>query len=112
MKNHPRLSTFPIFAIAIQFTSISCASNPSGVESVEQTAAPQVEPRPAAARAKMTAEECRAAGGRVIGDIGDGRIHRPGYLCPETGEAPIGTVVPDRSQPIAIEGSVCCQPPD
>lgn len=56
---------------------------------------------------QMTAQECVNAGGVVVGDIGDGRIHRTGYLC-ENGEAPLGTIVPIQGQPMAVEGAVCC----
>jgi hypothetical protein len=52
-------------------------------------------------RPEMTVEECSAQG-TVVGDIGDGAVHRPDYLCPN-GEPPIGTV------PQGIEGSVCCR---
>lgn len=55
----------------------------------------------------MSVEECRAAGGRVVGDIGDGRVHRTDYLC-ENGEAPLGTIVYKDGEPIASEGAVCC----
>ncbi len=54
-----------------------------------------------AERPSMSAEECTAAGGTVVGDIGDGATQRPDYVC-ESGQPPIGTV------PLGIEGSVCC----
>ena len=56
----------------------------------------------------MTAAECEAAGGVVVGDIGDGAIHRPDYVCPESGEAPLATIEAEPDGPIAVEGSVCC----
>lgn len=52
----------------------------------------------------MTVEECEARQGTVVGDIGDGAVHRPDYVCP-SGEPPIGTV------PSGIEGAVCCPGP-
>ncbi|HLT38743.1 MAG TPA: hypothetical protein VK034_20795 [Enhygromyxa sp.] len=60
-------------------------------------------------RPGLTAQECEAQGGTVVGDIGDGAIHRPDYRCPDSGEAPIGTIVADPEGPVAIEGSVCCK---
>ncbi len=56
----------------------------------------------------MTAEACEAQGGKVVGDIGDGAIHRPGYTCPEGGAPPLGTISAAPDGPVAIEGSVCC----
>jgi hypothetical protein len=60
-------------------------------------------------RPELTAQACEAQGGEVIGDIGDGSIHQPEYRCPDSGEAPIGSVVADPDGPIAIEGAVCCK---
>ncbi|MBX3198944.1 MAG: hypothetical protein KF894_12495 [Labilithrix sp.] len=57
----------------------------------------------------LTAEACQAAGGQVVGDIGDGAIHRPGYRCAGSGEPPIGKITPPPGGPIPIEGSVCCK---
>ncbi|MBX3217409.1 MAG: hypothetical protein KF850_35590 [Labilithrix sp.] len=57
----------------------------------------------------LTAEACEAAGGQVVGDIGDGAIHRPGYRCPGSGEPPIGKITPPAGGPIPLEGSVCCK---
>lgn len=56
------------------------------------------------ARPSMTVVECTAAGGMLVGDIGDGAIHRPDYRCPN-GQAPIGTVLP----PGDYEGAACCR---
>ena len=52
-------------------------------------------------RPSWTAEQCEEHGGELVGDIGDGAIHRPDYVC-ATGEPPMATV------PLGIEGSVCC----
>ncbi len=57
----------------------------------------------------LTPSECEAAGGEVVGDIGDGAIHRPDYRCPMSGEPPIGSILPEAGQPMAIEGAVCCR---
>jgi hypothetical protein len=61
----------------------------------------------AAQKSQLTAEECEASGGTVVGDIGDGAIHRPEYLCP-SGKRPSGSIRAPEGGPIAIEGSVCC----
>ena len=50
---------------------------------------------------------CINQNGYSVGDIGDGRIHRDDFLCPN-GQPPIGTIKPEPgNQP--IEGAVCCQ---
>jgi hypothetical protein len=59
-------------------------------------------------RPSLSASDCEAKGGTVVGDIGDGAIHRPDYVCPESGKPPIGTIAADPGGPVAIEGSVCC----
>lgn len=61
---------------------------------------------------QMTEHECVQAGGTVIGDIGDGRIHQHDYLC-ENGEVPLGSIVPALDKPnnsvsIPVDGAVCC----
>jgi hypothetical protein len=56
---------------------------------------------------EMTRAECTEMGGAIVGDIGDGAIHEPGYVCESNGLPPLGTIV-DSSGPIAIEGEVCC----
>lgn len=57
----------------------------------------------------LTAAACEEQGGKVVGDIGDGAIHRPDYKCPDSGEAPIGSITADPGGPVAIEGAVCCK---
>jgi hypothetical protein len=52
---------------------------------------------PVADRPELTTEACEAKGGKVVGDIGDGAVHRPDYKC-ESGLAPIGRVA------LGIEG--------
>lgn len=60
-----------------------------------------------AERPSLTTAECQERGGRIVGDIGDGAIHRPDYTC-ESGQPPIGSIKPVEGEPIAVEGSVCC----
>ena len=71
---------------------------------------PDVEPQPE--RSTLTSTECEAKGGQVVGDIGDGAIHRPDYRCADSGQAPVGDIVqrPSDDGPVAVEGSVCCPP--
>jgi hypothetical protein len=61
------------------------------------------------AGATLTAAQCAAAGGEVIGDIGDGAIHSPDFRCPGSGERPLGPIAPEAGQPMAVEGAVCCR---
>lgn len=58
-------------------------------------------------RPSLTDAECSAKGGTVVGDIGDGAIHRPDYTC-ASGQPPIGTIRAEGDAPVAVEGSVCC----
>ena len=60
-------------------------------------------------RPELTAATCEAQGGKVVGDIGDGAIHQPEYRCPDSGEAPIGSIIAEPGGPIAVEGAVCCR---
>lgn len=60
-----------------------------------------------AERPTLTRAECEAQGGVIVGDIGDGAIHRPDYTC-ESGQPPIGTIKAAEGEPIATEGEVCC----
>jgi hypothetical protein len=60
-----------------------------------------------AGRPQLTTEACEAGGGSVVGDIGDGAIHRPDYRCP-SGAAPSGAIKAPEGGPVAVEGSVCC----
>lgn len=43
-----------------------------------------------------------------MGDIGNGAIHSPDYICDNNGLPPTDVVVADPGEPIAIEGEVCC----
>jgi len=92
---------------------VACATKPE--PQPEQAPAPAAEPAgnglpvpETSDRPKLSASECQAAGGHVVGDIGNGAVHRPDYVCPETAVAPLGTIVPDEGGPIAMEGAVCC----
>lgn len=68
------------------------------------------EPQPVddtTARPELTNAECEAKGGSVVGDIGDGAIHRPDYKC-ANGQPPLGSIKAAEGEPIAVEGAVCC----
>ena len=90
-----------------------CGSSQNAPAAPSETApsppAPSPEPNPggAAERPQLTAEACEASGGTVVGDIGDGAIHRPDYRCP-SGSPPSGSIRAAAGGPIAVEGSVCC----
>lgn len=55
----------------------------------------------------MTAKECDASGGSVVGDIGDGATQRPDYVC-ASGKAPTANIVAEAGGPMGVEGAVCC----
>jgi hypothetical protein len=78
-------------------------------------ARPAAEPEPSVpapdgtgAQDPITAARCKELGGSVVGDIGDGAIHRPDYRCPG-GEPPLGAIAPEAGEPQAVEGAVCCR---
>lgn len=90
----------------------ACSKPPSTPPAT--SADPTVEEQPdvgdgSVERPELTAAACEAQGGTVVGDIGDGAIHQPGYVCPDSGAAPIGSIVADPGGPVAVEGSVCCK---
>lgn len=76
---------------------------------------PKPEPEPTEPEAQegptelkqLTAAECQAASGTVVGDIGDGAIHRPDYRC-ANGQRPLGSIRAEQGEPVAVEGAVCC----
>lgn len=83
----------------------TAAEPAGGAVPPDQGAAPA--PTGDSERPSMTAAECEAKQGRVIGDIGDGAIHRPDYRC-EGGQPPLASVRATEGEPVAIEGQVCC----
>jgi hypothetical protein len=64
-------------------------------------------PDEAPTRPSLTADECTAKGGSVVGDIGDGATQRPDYVC-ASGGAPLGNIKAPEGGPMGVEGSVCC----
>lgn len=99
----------PSFVIlAVSASLAGCASTQSPAEPAPTTAETEAEPPPSPAeRPQLTAEDCTAQGGTVVGDIGDGAIHRPDYRCPG-GAEPSATITSSGGGAIAVEGSVCC----
>lgn len=99
--------TIAVAAVGLLLTG---ACSKGGTETPTTTAPPPAEGSPTdepAERESLTAAECEAKGGSVVGDIGDGAIHRPEYRC-ENGEPPLGSIKAEGDGPIATEGAVCC----
>ncbi len=65
-------------------------------------------PGHAGPEASLSAAACQAEGGNVVGDIGDGAIFKPDYVCESNGQPPIARIEAEEGGPIAVEGSVCC----
>ena len=64
-------------------------------------------PPPTGERNTLSEQECKAQGGSVVGDIGDGATHRSDYVC-ASGKAPLGDMALPEQGPIPVEGAVCC----
>ncbi len=86
---------------AFLFLAAACGGSSGSDEPSDPGDGSGDEAPPSAERPETTAAACEAAGGSVVGDIGDGAIHRPDYRCPD-GQAPTGSI------PLGVEGSVCC----
>ena len=56
----------------------------------------------------ITEAECIDIGGDLVGDIGNGDIWRDDYRCQINGLAPTAKIVFGPSEPIPVEGEVCC----
>jgi len=81
---------------------LACGGSQSSPE-----APAQVAPADTPARPQLTVAACEASGGTVVGDNGDGAIHRPDYRCPNY-RKPNAVIRAPEGEPIAVEGSVCC----
>jgi hypothetical protein len=100
-------------SLALGFVLLAACSKPPSTPPAS-TADPVAEDQPepdsgSVERPGLTASACEAQGGTVVGDIGDGAIHQPEYRCPDSGEAPIGSIVAEPDGPIGVEGAVCCK---
>lgn len=109
MRSSPRL----ILALSLSsWPTLACGpQNPPAAPSEAPAAESPAEAPPGSgeppARPELTAEACEASGGAVVGDIGDGAIHRPDYRCP-SGAAPSGVIRAPEGGPMGVEGAVCC----
>lgn len=103
------MKSFPLSLVAaIGLASlVGCARSQPAASSADEPSPPA---KPEAERgAPLSEAQCKAAGGAVVGDIGDGAIHRPGYRCAKSGEPPLGHITSPAGQPMAVEGAVCCR---
>ena len=102
-----------ISAFALLVVLAACSKKPA--EQPTTTPEPTTDETPPAdggnheQRPGLSAAQCEEQGGKVVGDIGDGAVHRPDYQCPDSGAAPIGSITAEPGGPVAVEGSVCCQ---
>jgi hypothetical protein len=97
-----------ILSIALTMLLFTACSKSSSAPAPESPAPAPVEPAAPAARPSVSAAECTAQGGEVIGDIGDGAVHRPDYVC-ASGAPPIASISSTAGEAVAVEGSVCCK---
>lgn len=112
-----RRATESFLALLLTCAAVSgCGSSQSSPAAPSESAPapaslpPNPSPGPpdgAAQRPELTAEACEASGGAVVGDIGDGAIHRADYRCP-SGSKPTGNIRAPEGAPMSVEGSVCC----
>lgn len=91
------------FFVAIALSGCGGSPPPSNTPPTGETPTSD----PPSARSSLTADECTAQGGTVVGDIGDGATQRPDYKCP-SGAPPKGNIAAPANGPIGVEGSVCC----
>lgn len=95
----------------VAFILVACGGTRADPESVAE---PESQPATDASadgapaeRPVLTAEQCEASGGAVVGDIGDGAVHRADYVC-ASGAKPTGSIQAPEGGPIGVEGAVCC----
>ena len=93
------------FAIALFVAGCGPSQAPQNPPTGDSTSGDPSTGTPAGAA--LSKEECEAKGGAVVGDIGDGAIHRPDYVC-ASGKPPLGSIAQPPGGPVAIEGAVCC----
>ena len=91
-------TTARALATAALILFAACGGKGSNEGAQSPTEAPAAAPGEPSAAQPMTREDCEKQGGRVAGDIGDGKIQ-----CNE-GEKELGRVT------LGIEGGVCCAP--
>lgn len=86
------------------FFVLACKSEPSVEPAASEDGLPSGDQGPSA---ELSAADCEADGGVVVGDIGDGAIFKADYTC-ENGEPPRARISADPAGPMGVEGSVCC----
>ena len=59
--------------------------------------------------APLTYAACIDQGGVIVGDMGDGAVFEPDYVCP-SGDSPIGVLDFEPGMPFPKNGGVCCPP--
>lgn len=94
--------------LLVLVSTLACSKKPAEPTTANPEPTPTGDTGTTNDRPGVTAAACEEQGGKVVGDIGDGAIHRPDYKCPDSGNAPIGSIIADPGGPVAIEGSVCC----
>jgi hypothetical protein len=101
-----------VFALAAMISTAACGGGQTAPSPPGTTPPNRVTPGGDGdeVRGTLTPEQCKAAGGEVIGDIGDGAVHQRDYRCPQSAAPPIATIVTEPGQPIGVEGAVCCRP--
>ena len=92
-----------LLPLAIACALLGACSKPSTSTTTPPTDGEAPPKRPA-----LSAADCEGQGGTVVGDIGDGAIHRPEYVC-ESGSPPLGDIQSMPGAPAPIEGAVCCK---
>jgi hypothetical protein len=81
-RNESRTSIAPLVAAALAAVAVAVACGGAAPEPAAPAPvstpdpAPNAAPADGAAGTSVTAAECEAAGGEVVGDVGDGAIHR------------------------------------
>ncbi len=86
-------------------SAVGCAARPSEDAASGDQAFSDSQGSYESAGGGLTATACEAAGGELLGDMGNGAIHRADYRCPDTGKKAVGIV---RS---GLEAAACCLPP-
>lgn len=76
----------------------------SGKNPDDANQAPALNP---ADRDKLTSAQCQEQGGTIVGDIGNGAIFEPDYVC-ASGVKPFANIFAGEGEPVAVDGAVCC----
>ena len=116
MRSDGTIRFFAVVLLGIVFTASACSrrigsdqqpGSPVPSKVAEEDDRLILPMQPDANRPSLTTAQCAEMGGSIVGDPGDGRLHRSDYIC-ESGETPLGTIQFEAGESISIEGSVCC----